>query len=120
MLEEGVSRLTIHSLIGSSEKEREYAVRLLLELSSDEAYCAKIASEKGALVLLSSMAGNSEQPSLSKLAEEVLRRMEGVEDNIKHLAAAGRFEPLLNRLCQGMPHANYSFRFHLQIFVVRV
>uniref|UniRef100_A0A5B7C122 RING-type E3 ubiquitin transferase n=1 Tax=Davidia involucrata TaxID=16924 RepID=A0A5B7C122_DAVIN len=101
MLEEGITRLAIHSLIGSSEKEREYAVKLLLEFSSDEAYCVKIASEKGALVLLSSMAGNLEHPALSKLAEEVLKQMERVEDNIQHLAAAGRFEPLLSRLCEG-------------------
>lgn len=101
MLEEGITRSAIHSLIGSSEKEREYAVRLLLEFSNDKAYCANIASEKGALVLLSSMAGNLECPALSNLAEEVLKKMETVEDNVQHLAAAGRFEPLLSRLCEG-------------------
>ena len=102
MLEEGISRLAIHSLIGSSEKEKEYAVKLLLLFSRDEAYCTKIASEKGALVLLSSMAGNLEHPGLSNLAEEVLKQMERVEDNVHHLAEAGRFEPLLSRLCEGM------------------
>ncbi|GMP89715.1 hypothetical protein CsSME_00041161 [Camellia sinensis var. sinensis] len=106
MLEEGITRSAIHSLIGSSEKEREYAVRLLLEFSKDKAYCANIASEKGALVLLSSMAGNLECPALSNLAEEVLKRMETVEDNVQHLAAAGRFEPLLSRLCEGMFYTN--------------
>ncbi|KAF8397272.1 hypothetical protein HHK36_016184 [Tetracentron sinense] len=102
MLEEGMTRLAIHGLIGSSEKEREHAVRLLLEFSTDEAYCEKIASEKGALVLLSSMAENLEHPALSNLAEEALKRMEKVEDNVQHLAAAGRFEPLLSRLCDGI------------------
>ncbi|KAK3035462.1 hypothetical protein RJ639_032887, partial [Escallonia herrerae] len=101
MLEEGISRLAIHSLIGSSEKEREYGVKLLLEFSSDETYCVRIASEKGALVLLLSMAGNLEHPALSNLAEEILKRMERMEDNVQHLAAAGRFEPLLSRLCEG-------------------
>ncbi|XP_010253761.1 PREDICTED: U-box domain-containing protein 44-like [Nelumbo nucifera] len=101
MLEEGVTRLAIHGLIGSSDKEREYAVKLLLDFSSDEDYCAKIASEKGALVLLSSMAGNLEHPSLSNLAEEILKRMEKIEDNVHQLAAAGRFQPLLTRLCEG-------------------
>lgn len=101
MLEEGITRLAIHGLIGSSEQEREYAVKLLLEFSSEEAYCVRIASEKGALVLLTSMADNLEHPALSKLAEEVLRLMERVEDNIQHLAVAGRFEPLLARLCEG-------------------
>ncbi|KAK4606073.1 hypothetical protein RGQ29_000375 [Quercus rubra] len=100
MLEEGITRLAIHGLIGSSEKEREYAVKLLLEFSSDEACCTKIASEKGALVLLSSLAGNLEHPSLSNLAEEVLKQMERVEENVQPLAAAGRFEPLLSRLCE--------------------
>ncbi|KAK3019279.1 hypothetical protein RJ639_004228 [Escallonia herrerae] len=101
MLEEGITRLAIHSLIGGSEKEREYGVKLLLEFSSDETYCVRIASEKGALVLLLSMAGNLEHPALSNLAEEILKRMERMEDNVQHLAAAGRFEPLLSRLCEG-------------------
>ncbi|KAK6927115.1 U-box domain [Dillenia turbinata] len=102
MLEEGITRLAIHSLTGSSEKEREIAVKLLLEFSRDEAYCVKIASEKGALVLLSSMAVTLEYPALSNLAEEVLKRIEKVEDNVLHLAAAGRFEPLLCRLSEGL------------------
>ncbi|MBA0767464.1 hypothetical protein Gotri_016344, partial [Gossypium trilobum] len=101
MLDEGMTRLAIHSLTGSSEKEREYAVKLLLEFSSDEAYCTRIASEKGALVLLSSMAGNLEHPAVANLAEELLTQMERTDDSVQHLAAAGRFEPLLSRLCEG-------------------
>ncbi|KAK7305407.1 hypothetical protein VNO77_43313 [Canavalia gladiata] len=101
MLERGITRLAVHSLTGSSEKEREYAVKLLLDFCSDEDCCIRIASEKGALVLLSSIAGNLEYPSLSNLAEEVLRHMERVEDNIQCLAAAGRFEPLMSRLRDG-------------------
>lgn len=104
MLEEGITRLAIRSLIGSSEKEREHAVKLLLEFCSDEACCTKIASEKGALVLLSSMAENLECPALSNLAEDVLLQMERIEDNVQHLAAIGRFEPLLIRLCEGIFH----------------
>ncbi|XP_024025482.1 U-box domain-containing protein 44 isoform X2 [Morus notabilis] len=102
MLEDGTTKLAIHSLMASSEKERECAVKLLLEFGSDEACCIKIASEKGALLLLSSMSGNLEHPALSNLAEQVLKRMEKAEDNIMHLAAAGRFEPLLNRLCEAL------------------
>ncbi|KAK8596234.1 hypothetical protein V6N13_000880 [Hibiscus sabdariffa] len=101
MLDEGITRLAIRSLIGSSEKEREYAVKLLLEFSSDESYCTRITSEKGAVVLLSSMSGNLEHPALANLAEEMLRRMEGAEDSVQHLAAAGRFEPLFSRLREG-------------------
>ncbi|KAK4278566.1 hypothetical protein QN277_016397 [Acacia crassicarpa] len=101
MLEGSITRLAVHSLTGSSEKEREYAVKLLLEFCSDEAYCIGVASEKGALVLLTSMAGNLEFPALSKLAEEVLRQLERVEDNVQRLAASGRFEPLLSRLHGG-------------------
>lgn len=125
MLEEGAIKLGIHSLIASSEKERENAVKLLLEFSGEEACCTRIASEKGALVLLSSMAGNMEHPALSNLAEKVLKRMEMVEDNVLQLAVSGRFEPLLVRLCEGtlcihyvaynvnhVGHANwYSFFF---------
>lgn len=113
MLEEGITRLAIHSLIGSSEKERECAVKMLLEFSNDEACCIKIASEKGALVLLSSMAGNMEHPGLSNLAEEVLKQMEKVEGIVQHLAEAGRFDPLLTRLCEGTP--SNSFCFHLKL-----
>lgn len=101
MLEEGIIRLAVRGLTGSSEKEREYAVRLLLDFSSDEDICVKIASGRGALVLLSSMADNLENPSLSHLAEEVLKRVEKVEQNVEHLAVAGRFEPLLKRLREG-------------------
>ncbi|XP_027111261.1 U-box domain-containing protein 44 [Coffea arabica] len=101
MLAEGITRSAIHGLIGSSEKEREFAVRLLLDFSSDEDFCIKIASEKGALVLLSCMADNLENRSLSHLAEEVLKRIEKVEQNVEHLAVAGRFEPLMKRLCEG-------------------
>ncbi|XP_068339164.1 U-box domain-containing protein 24-like [Pyrus communis] len=46
------------------------------------------------------MAGNLEYPGLSKLAE-VLKQMEKVGDKVQYLAAAGRFEPLLTRLCEG-------------------
>ena len=106
MLEGGITRLAVHSLIGSSEKERETAVKLLLEFSTDEACCIRIASEKGALVLLSSMAGNLEYPVLSNLAEEILRQLENVEDNVQRLAAAGRFEPLLSRLRDGLCHTS--------------
>ncbi|KAK1588311.1 hypothetical protein Q3G72_021965 [Acer saccharum] len=102
MLEEGITRLTIHGLIGSSEKEREYAVKLLLEFFSDETNCVSIASEKGGLVLLSSMAGNLENPALSNLAEEVLKKTGKIEEIIQHLAAAERFKPLISRLCEGL------------------
>ncbi|KAH7672611.1 Zinc finger RING/FYVE/PHD-type protein [Dioscorea alata] len=101
MLEEGLSRLAIRSLNGSSEKEREYALNLLLQFSHDRGYCAKLASEKGALVLLSSLAENLQYPRLSNMAEEVLKNMEKEEDNVQHLAVVGRFQPLLNRLCEG-------------------
>lgn len=117
MLEEGITRLAIRSLIGSSEKEKESAVKLLLEFSSDEAYCTKLASEKGALVLLSTMAGNLEHPALSNLAEEALKLMEKVEDNVQHLAAAGRFEPLLNRLREGKAYTIYCFYLLLLLMV---
>ncbi|KAJ0983904.1 hypothetical protein J5N97_002260 [Dioscorea zingiberensis] len=101
MLEEGLSRLAVRSLNGSSEKEREYALSLLLQFSQERGYCAKIASEKGALVLLSSMAGNLELPKLSNMAEEVLKNMEREDDNVQHLAVVGRFQALLTKLCEG-------------------
>ena len=103
MLEEGMTRLAIRSLTANLEKEREYALRLLFEFSSVEDYCRKIAVEKGALVLLSMLAGNLEFPALSNLAEDILGNIEKVEDNIEQLAMAGRYQPLLTRLCGGMP-----------------
>lgn len=101
MIGEGVTKLAINSLVGSTEKEKENALRLLIEFSDTEAYCAKIASEKGAFLLLSSLAENLEYPALSNLAEDVLKRLEVIDGNVEHLAAAGRFEPLLSRLCEG-------------------
>lgn len=101
MINEGIIRIATHSLTASLETEKEYAVKLLLEFSSDEGYCKRIASQKGSLVLLSSMAGALENPTLANLAEEVLQNMEKVEENVQHLAAAGRFQPLLARLREG-------------------
>ncbi|KAJ8437943.1 hypothetical protein Cgig2_031459 [Carnegiea gigantea] len=101
MLGEGITKLAINSLAGNSEEEKENALKLLLEFSRDEAYRAKIASEKGAFLLLSSVAENLEHPALSHLAEDVLKHLEMVDENVEHLAAAGRFEPLLSRLCEG-------------------
>ncbi|KAJ6831122.1 U-box domain-containing protein 44-like [Iris pallida] len=101
MIEEGMTRLAIRSLTARLEKEREYALRLLLEFSSEEGYCRKLALEKGALVLLSSMTTNLEYPTLSNLAEEILKNMEMIEENVEHLAMAGRYQPLLTRLCKG-------------------
>ncbi|XP_042385573.1 U-box domain-containing protein 43-like [Zingiber officinale] len=101
MLEEGIIKLVIRSLIGRSEMEKEYALKLLLEFSNELDYCTKIALEKGALVLLSSIAENPDYPTLSNLAEEVLANLEKVEDNVQHLAMAGRFQPLVTRLCSG-------------------
>lgn len=101
MIGEGITKLAIKSLVGSTEKEKENALRLLINLSDNEAYCAKIASEKGAFLLLSSTAENLEYPTLSNLAEDVLKRLEVIDENVEHLAAAGRFEPLLSRLCEG-------------------
>lgn len=101
MLEGGVTRLVIRCLNGSFEKEKEYAVRLLLHFSNDDGYCAKLAVEKGALVLLSSLAGSTEFPTLSNLAEQILKNMEKEEEILEHLAACGRFQPLLFQLCEG-------------------
>ncbi|GAA0150718.1 ubiquitin-protein ligase [Lithospermum erythrorhizon] len=101
MLEEGISRLAIHSLTGSSDNEREYAVKLLLEFCNDETCCTNIAAEKGGLLLLSSMADSHENPSLTHLAVQVLKCMERIEGNIKELAEAGRFESLLKELHEG-------------------
>lgn len=101
MLGDGITKLATRSLLGGSDKEKEWALKLLLEFSHDEAICVKLASEKGALVLLSSIAGNLENPALSNLAESVLKRLEMVEDNVLRLAAAGRLEPLISRLCEG-------------------
>ncbi|XP_074295015.1 U-box domain-containing protein 44-like isoform X2 [Silene latifolia] len=101
MIEGGITKLAVHSLVGSTEKEKENALKLLIEFSSDKDYCEKIASEKGAFVLLSSLAENLEQPALANLAEDLLRCLEMMDENVEHLAAAGRFEPLLSRLCEG-------------------
>lgn len=101
MMEEGITKVAVQSLVGSTEKEKENALKLLIEFSSNRDYCAKIASEKGAFLLLSSLSENLEQPALSNLAEDMLKCLEMVDENVEGLAAAGRFEPLLSRLCEG-------------------
>ncbi|XP_020571690.1 U-box domain-containing protein 44-like [Phalaenopsis equestris] len=101
MLKEGITRLAIRSLSETSEKEREFALRILLDFSVEEEFSLNLALEKGALYLLTSIAGNSNQPSLSNLAEDVLNSMEKVEGNIESLSKEGRYQPLLIRLCEG-------------------
>ncbi|WOL18652.1 U-box domain-containing protein 44-like [Canna indica] len=111
MLEQGTIRVAIRSLTGWSEIEKEYALKILLEFSGDVNCCTKIALEKGALVLLASMVGNPDYPTLSNLAEEVLKNLEEVEDNVQHLAMAGRFQPLITRLCNDCPRLIISWNF---------
>lgn len=102
MLKEGIVRLTIRSLSSkTSEIEKEFALRILLDFSVDMEFSSNLALEKGALYLLTSIAGNSELATLSNLAEDVLRNMERVEGNIELLAKEGRYQPLLNKLCEG-------------------
>ncbi|KAL0919572.1 hypothetical protein M5K25_011672 [Dendrobium thyrsiflorum] len=101
MLKEGITRLAIRSLSETSEKEREFALRILLDFSVDEEFSSNLALEKGALYLLTSISGNSNQPALSNLAEDVLKNMEKVEGNIEYLSKEGRYQPLLSRLCEG-------------------
>ncbi|CAO2840867.1 unnamed protein product [Amaranthus hypochondriacus] len=74
MIGEGVTKLAISSLVGITENERETGL---------------------------SLAENLEYPVLSNLAEDVLKRLEVNDDNVEQMAAAGRFEPLLSRLCEG-------------------
>lgn len=114
MIGEGITKLAINSLGGSIEKEKEFALRLLVEFTDNEAYCAKIASEKGAFLLLSSLAENLEHPGLSNLAEEVLKRLEVIDENVEQLVAAGRLEPLLSRLCEG----GYDCRTHSSLHAI--
>lgn len=109
-------------LLGA-QRNRENVVKFLL-FSSDEACCTKIASEKGALVLLSSIAGNLEHPALSNLAEEVLKQMENLEDNVQHLASVRRFEPFLTRLCEGVVcicfcHPDLKNTYIIMVYVLR-
>ncbi|CAL1402320.1 unnamed protein product [Linum trigynum] len=47
------------------------------------------------------MAGNLDHPALSNLADELLKRLEQLEENIQPLAVPRRFEPLVTRLCEG-------------------
>ncbi|PKA51893.1 U-box domain-containing protein 44 [Apostasia shenzhenica] len=101
MLKESMTRLAIRSLSETSEKEKEYALRILLHFSYDEEFSSKLAQEKGALCLLISIAGNSDQPTLSNLAEDILKNTERIEGNVEFLATEGRYYPLLKRLCEG-------------------
>jgi hypothetical protein len=102
MVELGVSKLAVKSLGSSLDKEKETAVTLLHELSLHPHTCAQMGSEKGAILFLVGLTTNvDEDLKVASLAEKTLKNLEQMDCTVLQMAEAGRFQPLLSRLCEG-------------------
>eukprot|EP00249_Psilotum_nudum_P020763 c27836_g1_i1 orf=462-3575(-) len=101
IVEANALKYAVKSLTSSFDKEKESAAGLLLELSSHSEICARIGSEKAAILLLSGAASNAENVALSDLADQTLKRLEELDLNVLRMADIGRLKPLLDRLCEG-------------------
>lgn len=111
MLESGALKLAVQSLGSSVDRERECAVALLHELSLSPSICARIGTEKGAMVALMGIASTGTE--ISELAENTLVNLEQVDANALQMAEAGRLKPLLTRLCQGPEETQVKLAQHL-------
>ena len=114
MVEIGAIKLAVQSLGSGVDKERECAVRLLLELTLSKSMCSRIGSEKGAIVALIGVTStHNENAEISNLAEHTLLNLEHLDANSLQMAEAGRLKPLLTRLCQGPEETQVKLAQHL-------
>jgi hypothetical protein len=114
MVELGVSKLAVKSLGSSLDKEKETAVTLLHELSLHPHTCAQMGSEKGAILFLVGLTTNvDEDLKVASLAEKTLKNLEQMDCTVLQMAEAGRFQPLLSRLCEGSEETQVKMAEHL-------
>ncbi|KAE8673285.1 putative U-box domain-containing protein 42 [Hibiscus syriacus] len=103
MIADTMDMSTLVELLSSSHQPVRYASLLfLLELSRCRALGEKIGSATGAILILIRIKYNHQVDSFaSQTADEILKNLERVRDNIKRMAEYGFLEPLLNHLTEG-------------------
>ncbi|KAK6133958.1 hypothetical protein DH2020_032299 [Rehmannia glutinosa] len=81
---------------------RHASASLLLELSRSQVFCVKIGTVAGGiLMLITAKFRQSSDAFASETADEILKNLEGLPDNIKLMAENGYWDPLLTHLVEG-------------------
>lgn len=107
----------IKMLSSNHQRIRHASLMFLLELSRSLSLCEKIGSVPGGILMLINIKyKHSIDAFASEKADETLRNLERVPNNIKHMAECGHLEPLLDHLAEGNAQNLFSvFPSHLQV-----
>ncbi|XP_073287007.1 putative U-box domain-containing protein 42 [Primulina huaijiensis] len=94
---------TIIKMMSSSHKPiRHASLLVLLELSTSQFLCGKIGTVAGGiLMLITAKYRQSSDAFTSEKADEILKNLETLSDNIKLMAENGYWKPLLTHLVEG-------------------
>ncbi|KAI3467197.1 hypothetical protein Pfo_023860 [Paulownia fortunei] len=94
---------TIIKMLSSNHEPVKHAsVSLLLELSRSQFFCNKIGTVAGGILMLITVKYRQSLDAFaSETADEILKNLERLPDNIKLMAENGYWEPLLTHLIEG-------------------
>lgn len=94
---------TIIKMMSSSHKPiRHASVLVLLELSTSQFLCGEIGTVAGGiLMLITAKYRQSSDAFTSEKANEILKNLETLPNNIKLMAENGYWEPMLAHLVEG-------------------
>jgi hypothetical protein len=101
LAEGGIALTAIKFLTQGSFQEKELALCLLHELSTDMILSEKIGHVDGAMIILAGIASDSEKNLTTEKAEKILENLGKCKSNIMQLAEVGRIEPLFDMLLHG-------------------
>ncbi|KAK4410404.1 putative U-box domain-containing protein 42 [Sesamum angolense] len=94
---------TMIKMLSSSHKPvRHASASLLLDLSRSQVFCHKIGTVAGGILMLITVKYRQSLDAFaSEKADQILRNLERVANNIKLMAENGYWEPLLTHLVEG-------------------
>ncbi|CAK9160096.1 unnamed protein product [Ilex paraguariensis] len=98
-----ISLPTVIKMLSSNHQPiRHASLLLLLELSRSQPMCEKIGSVTGGILMLITIKyRQSADAFASENADEILKNLERITDNIKFMADNGHWQPLLDHLIEG-------------------
>lgn len=89
----------VHSLARQHE-ESKLALHLLLELSARDTVRDSMGNVQGCILLLATMLKSGDNQN-AREAQELLENLSFLDQNVKQMAKANYFKPLLQHLCSG-------------------
>lgn len=104
MIARTVDAPKIMKMLSSDNKlVRHASASLLLELSNSEFFRDKIGEVSGGILMLITikLRQSTDDAFTSSKVDEILKNLEKMPSNIKHMAEDGYWEPLLNHLING-------------------